>query len=269
MTAAALVGLLVCCGCGPPPSAVKEDPRDAPLRDPDEADELAVRLELAAHMLHSGNTAAAKPLLQRILRDNPNSGLAHHYLGLVLEAREQLEPAEREYRAAVRDEPKLHGSMSRLGMLLAQRGQHDEAVKWLQRATETEPRQASYHNNLGYALFLAGRPEQALAVYEKAASLDPTARVTYNNLGFAYGKLGRLKEARRAFAQAGRPAMVETNMGLVYELLGRPVQAEAAYREALRLRPGHAAAKRNLEALQAGRKAPPSPVEPTSEQGKP
>ena len=272
-----------------PPSAVRDDPEDVPLRDPDEVDELNLRLDLAAQLLRSGNSAAVQPLLQRVLRENPDSGLAHYYLGIVLEEREQPEPAEREYRAAVRYEPKLDTAMSRLGVLLAERGRMKEAVQWLEKAVATRPRQASHHSNLGYALFVAGRPEEAIAAYKQATTLDPAARVTYNNIGFTYGKLGRFDEARQAFEQAGDASAVQTNMGLVFELRGRRAEAEAAYTEALRIRPGSAVARHNLEALRAGRAAPSDPVgpvpeapvepavepaaepaaEPTSEQGEP
>ena len=103
-----------------------------------------------------------------------------------------------------------------------------EAAKIYANQLARQPRSAAIRYNLGTALLGLGNPAagEALAAVGEGAEIEVRLRAL-NNLG-----LWRIAEAAKAFGQK--------------RARGHALAAVAAYREALRLRPGHADASWNL-----------------------
>src|SRR5207248_862359 len=111
------------------------------------------------------------------------------------------------------DEPVYLRAMAEL---YADLGRHAEALAAARRATEVAPERAANHVTYGYCASAAGDKPLARAEYELAVALDPNDSAAWNNLGC-----------------------------LDLEA-GRPLDARGRFREALRLDPQGARARRNL-----------------------
>lgn len=105
----------------------------------------------------------------------------------------------------------------------------------------------------GNAQLGAGKPKEALKYYDQAAKRRPDDPGVQYDRALALVRLGRLDEARKALLSAsGGPdrTLKEKsfyNLGNVLHQMKRFQEAANAYQQALRLDPGHKAAKWNLE----------------------
>jgi tetratricopeptide (TPR) repeat protein len=83
---------------------------------------------------------------------------------------------------------------------------------------------------------------------------------------FDEGHLVQFAETGDALENLLQPDFPEAlnNLGNAHAAAGRPADAERSYRAALRLRPDYAGARRNLDALLAGRGAGGQPAAPAS-----
>ena len=104
------------------------------------------------------------------------------------------------------------------------------------------------HNNLANALGHIGQLEEAVGCYREALRCKPDCAEAHNNLGTALTRLGRLHEAVESFRRVVQLdpnfAEVYVNLGEALKDLGQP-EALANFEEALRLKPGFAAARWN------------------------
>jgi Flp pilus assembly protein TadD len=130
---------------------------------------------------------------------------------------------------------------------------HDEAKRWAEgeahhrRATELDPMNAAYSSDWGWALYQQGRTQDALTRLQAAVRLDPLPARYHNNLGFSYARAGDFTRAAQQFTLGGSPAEAKNNLGYAYELADNLPQAFEAYSDAVRLGPGSARARANLE----------------------
>lgn len=105
----------------------------------------------------------------------------------------------------------------------------------------------------GNAQLQAGKPKEALDLYNKAAKDLPDEPGVQYNRGVALHRLGQFEKAREAFAAAtaaSEPTLKQRsfyNLGNAWFELKKYKEAADAYRQALRLEPGHRASKWNLE----------------------
>jgi Tfp pilus assembly protein PilF len=174
-----------------------------------------------AQSVHWRDTEA---VFARVLEVNPRSWVARTNRGLALQARRDLDGAEREYRAALDAKPDHARALNNLGLLAAQRGRTEEAQALLQRAIDADPRYARPHMNLAAIHGNAGRFDAAESSARRAVELapeDPTMRTTLGNVALRQRRTG---EARAEFEAALRlrPRDVEAwyGLGLVREMEG-------------------------------------------------
>jgi Ca-activated chloride channel family protein len=110
----------------------------------------------------------------------------------------------------------------------------------------------SRETNKGLKAYQAGDPAQALAAFEKARAARPDSPTTRFNEAVAQAKAGKAPEAIETFTDLSRQKNdlgFESNYNLGNALLSSQQLpgAIAAYRDALRLKPDDARARRNLE----------------------
>lgn len=107
---------------------------------------------------------------------------------------------------------------------------------------------------LATALRRLGRTAEALPILQRLAELRPLSAVAEHNLAAALGDLNQMDAseaaARRSIAKGGGAAETWLVMGRALAGLGRLEEAEAAYQFALRLRPDHLEALRDLAQLE-------------------
>lgn len=181
--------------------------------------------------------------------------------------------------------PEALGPDARLerGRLLVLLGRHEQAVSELEALRRDAPENSVVAQYLRAALDLRRDPVpaselRAVLVDRCDAGREPgycrlaidqlepdtaagprTVTALTNTAGALYrlGELGRAEAAlRRALADDPKLATTHLDLGLVLEKQGRIAAAAEAFREAIRLDPAQAAARRHLAGLEAG----PAPV---------
>ena len=208
-------------------------------------------------------------LLTRTLAVEPGESRLHDGLGLAYWLRGEAEPAEREWREALRLAPHDANVVDSLGMVYAKKGRYAEAAKLFQAAISMEPRFATAHLNLGATYAEMGRLEDAEPEFRAAVLLSPLDFVAHNVLGKLYFDSGRLREAEEQFRQSvdAEPNLAGYDyLGYVYQRRGDRERAERAFKAALALNPSdshahfslgliYAAAGRNTEAVEEYQRA--------------
>jgi Flp pilus assembly protein TadD len=156
--------------------------------------------------------AQAKDGLEDAMREDRaalalDSGLAraHYGLGLALARSSRALEAIPEYREALRLGDDTAEVRNSLGASLLGTGQAELAVAEYRRAAELRPDLAVLRNNLGIALTAAGRLDDAVASLREALRLAPGYPDAHYNLAVALRSAGRAREAADEFRAAGRP----------------------------------------------------------------
>ncbi len=153
--------------------------------------------------------------------DDPAALLAR---GGAAHRRNDLDTAERAYRAVLAIAPEHATAMHYLGMVLYQRGRSDAALPLLDRAAELAPDNAEFHSNRGIALGAVQRDRDAVDALRRALALAPDHAGAWNNLGLALQASGRVNDAAAAFRRSldlapGSP-QAHWNLALALLLLG-------------------------------------------------
>ena len=175
--------------------------------------------DLGTRQLQSGEYFQARLSLEQAVTLDPNKAIYRNSLGLA----------------------NLH--LGRLG----------EAADSFREALRLNPQFPDAYNNLGVALAQSGKPEEALGTFRTALSFPSynSPEIVYQNMGETYYKLGRYSEAEESLKAALRlNATVATtyySLGLVHEKQSHRLEALKAYREALKLAPDSAVARKAKE----------------------
>jgi len=249
-------------------------------------DNAAALSRLGVLAMQAGRPEAAQ-ILQRALSLSPNDANTHNNLGVVLQARGQIEQAIGCFQNAIRIDPTSPQGLTNLGNLLVNTGRIDEALDALNRAIAASPTVAELHNNLGVALQAKGRVNDAIAAHRKAIALRNNFPEAFFNLGNALISAGQLSYAEEAFRQAIglrqdyaeawcnlgilssmkdrtadairclrraieiQPLVMQAHnsLGVEYKTIGAYEQAESAFRQAVAIRSDYAEAHFNLAML--------------------
>ncbi len=152
-------------------------------------------LAIAVGFLRAGDLARAEQAFVQIARQDPLSGDARFFLGVIHQQRKDLDTAIDHYEHAVRLLPDLAEARNNLGVILESQGRLEEAETYFREALELEPDYAEAHNNLGNVLQDQGRFEEATTAYRQALHFRPGYVDALKHLGNACRALGRLTEA--------------------------------------------------------------------------
>jgi len=142
------------------------------------------------------------------------------------------------------------------GHWLAGRGRVPEAMAHFETSLRIRPDNVPTLLNLSQIEEQRGRPAEAAERLRAALLIDPKETVALVNLATLDAKAGRLEEARAGFAEAlriGSPDdyLAHNGLGVVLLRQGKIAEASDHFREALRLRPDFAPARKNLERVAA------------------
>jgi tetratricopeptide (TPR) repeat protein len=182
--------------------------------------------------------ATARAALERLTAEHPADGAACYYLGLTL---------------------LHHGGPRAL----------DEAEPWLAKAVRLGPAEAAWFADYGGVCLKLADRERSLDwalrgrdALERAAALDPGDLASREALVLFYGQapwpVGNTLKARTHAAEIGRRdpargARAWVSLGRLLETKGDAASARAAYRRALELEPGNAAARAAVQRIEAAR----------------
>jgi len=140
-----------------------------------------------------------------------------------------------------------------LGSMLQARDDLDGAIREYQEAVSLRPGDATGNNALGAALVAQGNPTRATEFLRKAIQVRTDYFDAHYNLAFALAGQNDFAEAAKEFQLALRlrpdDAGAEANLGVALAQMGRFGEAKAHLQRALEIDPEQPVAKENLEAL--------------------
>ena len=142
----------------------------------------AIRAQLGAFALETGDWRAARTLLRSAAADAPDDAAVWTNLGTACRRLARQDDAIAAYRRAIALDPRSLGANVNLANALHQGGGLDAAVEVLETALQTLPDAPEIHNNLGNLYKDQGRFDDALAAYEAARGLRPDFRPAFSNL---------------------------------------------------------------------------------------
>lgn len=231
--------------------------------------------EQVATLIHGGEWAQAKVLLEQMARSDRRDvdtwytlGVVNHHLGVLDEAARcyekalglnpnhpdalywlgnlrlkggDQEGAIRCYRKALLANPRHEAATRNLGATLQDLQRSGEAIDCYRRFLEQGVASAAVYFNLGNAFFDSGVRDKAIAAYRQALALNPAYVNANINLGIAFDESGDLDGAgtqyEKALAAEPGSAVACRLLGAVLAEQGKPEEAMARYRQALSLAP--------------------------------
>lgn len=195
------------------------------------------KMELAQLYISKDAHAAAIPLLQRIIAEDPKNVEARIMYGVVLRDSGLFPQAKRELEHCLTLAPGRADIHAALGVLFDAWHRPEDARSHHLTAVTVAPSNAAFRNNLGFSLYLAGDIDAAIKQLEAALAMDPSLTMAYNNLAFAYGRRGDFEDAERTFRATLGEAATMINMALVYDEHGRDDDAASLRERAYVLNP--------------------------------
>jgi len=141
-------------------------------------------------------------LARHDVKKNPADFEAHYNLAAMLQAKDKLDAAIREYEVAVRLRPEDAAANNALGAALVAAGHPEQGVGYLQTALKARPDYFEAHYNLGLALAGQNDFEGASHQFRLALQLQPADANVEANLGAALAQMGLFPEAKSHFERA-------------------------------------------------------------------
>lgn len=122
-------------------------------------------VNVARAMIQEGNIDAAKPLLERALKLNPDLGSGHYFYGLAFKADGDYANAYRQFALAAARYPYDRVVRNQMGRMLFLERQYRPAVAQFQKTLSIDPEDLEAHYNM--MLCYMGLSDQALAAREE------------------------------------------------------------------------------------------------------
>jgi arylsulfatase A-like enzyme/Flp pilus assembly protein TadD len=170
----------------------------------DQPDMAVATMQLGIAQAGLKNYSAALAPLQKAVKMLPDSGLGHYQLGLALFETGDWKGAAPQFEAAVARAPRWADAHFSLASVYARIDRVPEAMTELN--TTLGLNADHYRANLlrGRILSLQGKPVEALPNLSKAVEVQPESREAHAFLADAYNQLGRPLDAERERAEAER-----------------------------------------------------------------
>jgi serine/threonine protein kinase/tetratricopeptide (TPR) repeat protein len=187
----------------------------------------------------------------------PRTAWEHYALGRAALRAGALADAAEHLDRAVRLRPEGLWPNFHLGLCASRLGRHEDALVAFSACVALAPDSAACVYNRGRAFAALGRLDRALEDYDRALRLAPALAAAYLSRAHLRCRQGRFDEALADLALARRHGAAEADAsyheGLVCVGRGDEAAAVACLERALRLSPGHEAARLLLATL---RRAP-------------
>ena len=146
--------------------------------------------------------ALQEALARHNVEKNPGDFEAHYNLGSMLQARDDLDGAIREYQEAVSLRPGDATGNNALGAALVAQGNPTRATEFLRKAIQVRTDYFDAHYNLAFALAGQNDFAEAAKEFQLALRLRPDDAGAEANLGVALAQMGRFGEAKAHLQRA-------------------------------------------------------------------
>ena len=140
-----------------------------------------VSLRRARAHAAAGDVAAARTLVEEMLKANANDAQAHLLKGQLLLLEGKGEDALAEFRLATAADPSLPDAQFAIGRIYAARGDNTAAESAFREVLRLNPRAGGAQSELARLESIAGKPDDSIRTAEEATRNDPTnvvARLT-------------------------------------------------------------------------------------------
>jgi predicted O-linked N-acetylglucosamine transferase (SPINDLY family) len=199
------------------------------------------QIERGRALLDSKQIEAAAGQFNDILRADPASAEAWHFLGVANAQLGNTTEAESNFREALaQGSPSAHTPFN-LANILLDRNKIDEAITSFQKALEINPAFVDALANLTLAYTKQRRFEEAIEVGRRAIAAQPESFEAYTNLGLAYLKSFRFEDAavcyRHALRLRSNDAEAHVRLGVTLAKMMKHTEAMECFRNALTLEP--------------------------------
>jgi tetratricopeptide (TPR) repeat protein len=231
-------------------------------QQPNNVDALNAQFQIA---MASKDLATAKSAADAIVAINPKLGLGYYYQGAVAEGSQDLDDAVRLYSKSLEVQPTATDSLESITRVLVSQKHVPEALKRLDDVATRYPDSAVPLNIKGEVLMSQKRDGEGIAAFTAAIAHEPKNWSAYRNL--AYAELGEHdSNAAVATLQSGigkvtNPEQLETMLGILYQQNGKPDDAIRLYDTALRQDPQSDVIANNLAMLLIDTKRDPASLE--------
>ena len=210
------------------------------------------KIEKAIDLHRSGKINRAKKLYEQILKSNPDSVDALHFLGVLYFQNGQTAKGVELVTQALKLNPRYADAHNNLGNMLKTSGRLKEAELSYALALQCNENHVEALSNLGVIYRLKNKPEEALTLLSRAAELAPNTAFVQHSLALALATLKRFAEAddalRRAFELDDSLTYVFLSLGRTLSINGYRGQTIEMYRHLLEAHPGHPIATHMLAA---------------------
>jgi tetratricopeptide (TPR) repeat protein len=205
-------------------------------------DEFAVeaRVRLAYLLKEKGQLDQALHLIEKSLKERPNTKQWIISLAILYDAAKRLPDSEDILRKALDTDPDDKELLLQLAIVLDKLGQREQAIECAKKAIEKAEDYAEALNFLGYTYAEEGiKLDEAVVLIKKALSIQPNDGYIIDSLGWAYFKKGKYDQAvlylKKAHDLISDDPIIAEHLGDAYMAVGNLNEALQAYQKALKL----------------------------------
>ncbi len=209
-----------------------------------------------------------------ILKNEPNSIIAHQYLGLCSFKQGDSDQAETHLEKSIElDKARISlappsksgdGSIlmlnvdsnspwkayNTMGIIQDQKKQHAKAIYYFKQAGRIRPNDVNILNNLGYSSYLSGDWSQAKSYFNQAIKQKPNFATAWYNLGLIQTREQNWRQAELSFSKIMPKQDAYNDMGVILMQNNDLTRARTYFQKALETSPQyHEKAANNLELL--------------------
>jgi tetratricopeptide (TPR) repeat protein len=219
-------------------------------QQPDNAVALQTQFKVAAA---TGDLAEAQSAADALVAARPKEALGYLYQGVMAEKQQHREDALRLYSKALELAPEASEPLEAVAGLLVKMNRLPEALKRLDAVAAQYPTVPIALNAKGSVLLSVQRPADAEIAFKAAIDRQPKWWVPYRGLAVAqamqHNNDAAVATLKGAIDKVQQPEPVQTELAGLFERLGKPDDAILVYESALRKDPQADVAANNLAML--------------------
>lgn len=171
-------------------------------QDPHATSNIELRQILAEAYIWTGQSEKAIKVIAGLLRDNPDSAVAHMFLGQAYDGEQKEKEAVAEFEAAARANPSEPNVHFGLGYLFWKQKEYDKAKPEFEQELANDPANAPALAYLGDIDLKSGHLENARALLEKCVRIQSNVRIGHLDLGIIDQQQASGESAIREFREA-------------------------------------------------------------------
>ncbi len=194
---------------------------------------------------------------QQALSVNPYSSKLYFMIGNVYLDKGDPENAVKNYVLGLKLEAGSAEMLTNLGVAYAQLKRYAEALSAFNRSLEANPNIAESCYGMGFVYYAQKDYQKAIDAYIKTLRINPAMVQAWTSLAISYTESGHADRAPECYLNITklRPNNADdwNNLGISYGIIGDNAKAIAAWQQALKISPGYANARLNIEKVRKGK----------------